>query len=434
MTAAKIESLDREGRGVARVDGKAIFIEGALAGEEVEFTSFRKKPNYELAQVTEVKRASGERIEPRCPHFGVCGGCSMQHLEPKTQVAAKQRVLEDNLWHIGKVKAGRMLSPIQGPSWGYRERARLTSRFVVKKDTVLVGFHERKSSFVADMRSCEVLPPAVSDLLVPLRALVGGMAMRERMPQIELAIGTRVTVLVFRNLDPVGEADGALLRGFAELHGVQVWLQPKGPDTAYPFWPLDAPRLDYCLPDFGVTLEFSPTDFTQVNQAVNTVMVRRAMSLLDPRPGDMIGDMFCGLGNFTLPIAACGAQVLGVEVNAQLVAKGERNAAENGLSALARFAVANLFVEASCAALPRFDKLLIDPPREGAVELLKAIGDDGPSRIVYVSCDPATLARDAGFLVHDKGYELVAAGVINMFPHTSHVESIALFERPSRRG
>jgi 23S rRNA (uracil1939-C5)-methyltransferase len=220
------------------------------------------------------------------------------------------------------------------------------------------------------------------------------------------------------------------MRAFAELHGVQIWLQPKGPDTAYPFWPLDAPRLDYALPDFGVQLEFSPTDFTQVNQAVNRVMVRRAMSLLDPRPGELIGDMFCGLGNFTLPIAACGAQVLGVEVNAQLVGKGERNAAENGLSGLARFAVANLFVEASCAALPRFDKLLIDPPREGAVELLKAIGDDGPARIVYVSCDPATLARDAGFLVHEKGYELAAAGVINMFPHTSHVESIALFERP----
>jgi 23S rRNA (uracil1939-C5)-methyltransferase len=430
MPLAAVESLDREGRGVARVDGKAIFIEGALAGEVVQFTSFRKKPNYELAQVTAVERASGERVEPRCKHFGVCGGCSMQHLEPKTQVAAKQRVLEDNLWHIGKVKAGRMLSPIHGPSWGYRERARLTSRFVVKKDTVLVGFHERKSSFVADMDSCEVLPPALSDLLVPLRNLVGAMAIRERMPQIEVAIGEHVTVLVLRNLEAVGEADAALLRAFAEQRHVQIWLQPKGPDTAYAFWPLDVPRLDYSLPEFGVTLEFSPTDFTQVNQAVNQVMVRRAIALLDPQPGELIGDMFCGLGNFTLPIAACGANVVGVEVNAQLVGKGERNAAENGLESLARFDVANLFVEASCAALPRFDKLLIDPPREGAVELLKAIGEDGPWRIVYVSCDPATLARDAGFLVHEKGYELLAAGVINMFPHTSHVESIALFERP----
>lgn len=429
-----MESLDREGRGVAHVEGKAIFIEGALAGETVQFASYRKKPSYELAQATAIERASGERVEPQCPHFGVCGGCSMQHLEPRAQVAAKQRVLEDNLWHIGKVRAARMLSPIHGTSWGYRQRARLTSRFVVKKDTVLVGFHERKSSFVADMNSCEVLPAAMSALLVPLRQLVGTLAIRERMPQIEVAIGEHVTVLVFRNLEPVGAADAALLRAFAEARGVQIWLQPKGPDTAAPFWPLDAPRLDYSLPDFGVRLEFSPTDFTQVNQQVNRVMVRRAMALLDPRPGEIIGDMFCGLGNFTLPIAACGASVLGVEVNAQLIGKGERNAAENGLGALARFAVANLFVEASCAALPCFDKLLVDPPREGAIELLKAIGVDGPRRIVYVSCDPATLARDAGFLVHEKGYELAAAGVINMFPHTSHVESIALFERPRRSG
>ncbi len=432
MTLAHIESLDREGRGIARVEGKAIFIEGALAGETVRYTSYRKKPSYELAQVTSIERASGERTSPRCVHFGICGGCSMQHLEPRAQVAAKQRVLEDNLWHIGKVRAGRMLAPIYGPSWGYRERARMTARFVVKKDKVLVGFHERKSSFVADMNSCEVLPGFLSDLLVPLRELVGSLHIRERMPQIEVAIGEHVSVLVFRNLEEVGEADASLLRAFAEARHVQIWLQPKGPDTAYPFWPLDAPRLDYSLPEFGVTLEFSPTDFTQVNQAINRVMVRRALGMLDPRPGERIGDMFCGLGNFTLPIAACGADVLGVEGNAQLVGKGERNAVANGLGSRARFAVANLFVEASCQALPRFDKLLIDPPREGAVELLKSIGDDGPWRIVYVSCDPATLARDAGFLVHDKGYELVSAGVINMFPHTSHVESIALFERAAK--
>ena len=432
MTLANIESLDREGRGVARVDGKTIFIEGALAGEVVHFTSYRKKPSYEIAQVNSVERASGERVTPRCAHFGVCGGCSMQHLEPRAQVAAKQRVLEDNLWHIGKVRAGRMLAPIYGPSWGYRERARMSARFVVKKDKVLVGFHERKSSFVADMDSCEVLPEFLSALLVPLRDLIGSLAMRECIPQIEVAIGENVSVLVFRNLEAVGEGDAVMLRAFAEANKVQIWLQPKGPDTAYPFWPLDAPRLDYSLPEFGVSLEFSPTDFTQVNQAINRVMVRRAIGLLDPRPGELIGDMFCGLGNFTLPIAACGADVLGVEGNAQLVGKGERNALANSLGSRARFAVANLFVEASCQALPRFDKLLIDPPREGAVELLRAIGDDGPSRIVYVSCDPATLARDAGFLVHEKGYELVAAGVINMFPHTSHVESIALFERQKK--
>jgi len=305
---------------------------------------------------------------------------------------------------------------------------------VPKKGGVLVGFHERKSSFIADMTSCEVLPLRISDLLLPLRALIGGLSNPTRLPQIELAVGEAVTVLVLRILDPLSAADEDALRGFAAKHGIQFWLQTKGPDTAQPFFPADAPPLYYSLPEFGVRIHFRPTDFTQVNHAVNRILVRHALALLDPRPGERIADLFCGLGNFSLPIASRGAQVLGVEGNAELVRRAEANARENGLGARARFQSANLFEASTCAAFGGndgggFDKLLIDPPRDGAVEVVKALGEGGPRRIVYVSCDPGTLARDAEVLVQVKGYRLVAAGVINMFPHTSHVESIALFER-----
>ncbi|MCX7142241.1 MAG: 23S rRNA (uracil(1939)-C(5))-methyltransferase RlmD [Proteobacteria bacterium] len=432
-----IESLDREGRGIARVEGKAIFIDGCLPGERVSYTPYKKKAKYEMASATEIHEASGARVIPRCPHFGVCGGCSMQHLEAHSQVAVKQRVLEDNLWHIGKVRPEVVLRPIYGHPWGYRHRARMSARMVLKKGGALVGFHERKSTFVADMTSCEVLPRPISDMIVPLRRLIEGLSAPTRLPQIELAVGEAVTVLVLRILDPLSPQDEDLLRTFAAQHGIQFWLQTKGPDTAQPFFPLDAPPLFYSLPEFGVQVFFRPTDFTQVNHAVNRILVRHAMNLLDPRPGERIADLFCGLGNFSLPIASRGAEVLGVEGNAGLVRQAEDNARRNGLGANARFEVANLFDATSCAAFGRndsgagggFDKLLIDPPRDGAVEVVKALEADGPRRIVYVSCDPATLARDAEVLVHVKGYRLAAAGVINMFPHTSHVESIALFER-----
>jgi len=432
-----IESLDREGRGIARVEGKAIFIEGGLPGETVSYASYRRKPTYEQATATAVHRASAAREQPRCPHFGVCGGCSMQHLEAHAQVAAKQRVLEDSLWHIGKVRAETMLRPIYGQAWGYRHRARLSVRLVPKKGGVLVGFHERKSSFIADMTSCEVLPRRISDLIRPLRSLIAGLSIPTRLPQIELAVGEEVTVLVLRILDPLSPADGDALRSFAAQHGIQFWLQSKGPETAEPFFPRQAPPLYYALPEFGVQIHFRPTDFTQVNHAVNRILVRHAMALLDPRPGERIADLFCGLGNFSLPIASRGAGVLGVEGSAELVRRAEDNARTNGLAGRARFEVANLFDAASCVVFggndsgagSGFDKLLIDPPRDGAVEVVKALREGGPRRIVYVSCDPATLARDAEVLVHVKGYRLAAAGVINMFPHTSHVESIALFER-----
>ena len=430
--AVVIESLDREGRGIARVEGKAIFIEGGLPGETVSYSSYRRKPTYEQAIATAVHEPSAAREIPRCPHFGTCGGCSMQHLELHSQVAAKQRVLEDSLWHIGKVRAETMLRPIYGQAWGYRHRARLSVRLVPKKGGVLVGFHERKSSFIADMGSCEVLPRRISDLIRPLRGLIAGLSNPTRLPQIELAVGEEVTVMVLRILEPLSSLDEDALRDFAAQNGIQFWLQTAGPDTAEPLFPQQAPALYYSLPEFGVHIHFRPTDFTQVNHAVNRILVRRAMHLLDPRPGERIGDLFCGLGNFSLPIARRGADVLGVEGSAELVRLAEANARNNGLAERARFQAANLFDAANCAQFGAknggFDKLLIDPPRDGAVEVVKALQEGGPRRIVYVSCDPATLARDAGVLVHAKGYRLAAAGVINMFPHTSHVESIALLE------
>ena len=429
--SVKVESLDHEGRGVAHADGKAIFIEGALPGEIVEYSSYRKKPSFEMAQVTQVLKQSFTRTPPRCAHFGVCGGCLLQHMDASAQVAAKQRILEENLKRIGKVAPSQMLAPVHGPIWGYRHRARMSVRLVPKKGGVLVGFHERKSSFIADMHRCEIMPKRISDLIDPLRELIGGLSIRERMPQIEFALGERVDALVLRILEPLTPEDEVKLRDFADEHHIQWWLQPKGPDTVYPFYPLEAPSLNYTLPEFGIEMPFSPTEFTQVNPDINRVLVRRALTMLDPQPGESIADLFCGLGNFTLPIARRGAQVVGVEGSAALVARAAANAAHNGLSDRTRFAQANLFeaTEESLVALGRFDKLLIDPPRDGAIEVVKSLGSEPPGRIVYVSCNPATLARDASVLVHDKGYTLKAAGVVNMFPHTGHVESIALFEK-----
>lgn len=431
MPVGIIESLDHEARGITRLEGKTIFVEGALPLEEVEYSSYRKKPSYELAQVTRIVRASGDRVAPACPHFGVCGGCSMQHADHPAQIAAKQRVLEDNLWHIGRIKPEQLYSPIYGEQWGYRHRARVSVRLVPKKGGMLVGFHEKRSSYIADMRECRNLPRHVSDLLLPLRELTGALSIRDRMPQVEVAVGERCTVLVFRILEPIDGNDEALLRDFGDRHGVQIWLQPKGPDSVTRFYPEDGEALSYTLPEFGIELFFSPTEFTQVNHAINRVLVRRAMALLDPQPGERIADMFCGLGNFTLPIARSGARVVGIEGSAALVRRAAENAAANGLSANTEYGVANLFEasEESLAALGRFDKMLIDPPREGAIEVVKALGADGPQRIVYVSCNPSTLARDAAVLTTQKGYRMRGAGVVNMFPNTSHVESIALFER-----
>ena len=428
---AVIESIDHEGVGVAHVDGKVTFIDGGVTGERVLFARRRSRGNFDLGTVTEVLRESSQRVVPRCRYFGTCGGCAMQHVDAAAQVAAKQRVLEDNLERIGKVKPDHMLPPVIGPAWGYRNRARLSVHYVAKKGGVLVGFHERRSSFVADTLSCEVLPPAVATLIPELRAMFTSMQVRDRIPQLELAVGEDVTVFVLRHLEPIPEADRAKLRDFADRHGIQWWLQPKGPDTAHPFHPLDAPALDYRLPEFGLRLRFQPTDFTQVNAGVNRVLVKRAVDLLDPRPDERVGDLFCGLGNFSLPLATRAAQVVGIEGSPGLVARAAENARLNGLEARTTFFAHDLYADAqgALARLGAVDKLLIDPPRDGAVEICKSLPEPGPSRIVYVSCSPATLARDAGVLVNLKGYRLAAAGVVNMFPHTGHVESIALFIR-----
>lgn len=429
---ATIESLDHEGRGVTHVDGKTIFVEGALPGEEVQYSSYRRKPSYELAQATRIVRASSTRVEPACRYFGVCGGCSMQHLDQASQAAAKQRVLEDALWHIGKVRPEEIYAAIRGPAWEYRYRARLSVRLVPKKGGVLVGFHEKRSSFIADMLSCEVLPGRVSRMLPELRQLVAGLTIANRLPQIEVAIGDTVTALVLRVLETPSAGDEARLRDFAQRHEIQLFLQPGGPDSAFLFHPAQAPALSYTLPDFDVRLAFRPTDFTQVNHGVNRMLVRRALALLAPRPSERIADLFCGLGNFTLPIARSGAHVVGVEGSLALVARAQENALLNGLAELTEFRSANLFdaTAESLAELGRIDKLMIDPPREGAIAVVKAIDEArAPGRIVYVSCNPATLARDSAVLIHEKGYRLRGAGIANMFPQTSHVESIALFER-----
>ncbi len=436
-----VESLDLEAQGVARrADGKVVFIEGALPGERVQVQVSRKKNNWEQGLMSALARESAQRVRPGCPHFGLhagaCGGCKMQHLHPAAQVAVKQRVLEDNLWHLGKLKPERMLRAIEGPAWGYRDRARLSVRFVAKKGTVLIGFHERRSRYVADMSVCPVLPARVSAMLLPLRALIGSMDQRDRLPQIELAAGDGVTALVLRHLEPLTEADIERLRAFAAAHEVQWWLQSKGPDTVR-LLDDEGPVLSYRLPEFGITMPFKPTDFTQVNPHINRVLVERALRLLAPQRHERVIDWFCGLGNFTLPLATLAGEVLGIEGSETLVARARDNAQRNGLAERTRFSVRNLFeiTTADLRALDPAERWLIDPPREGAFALAKAMADlngapgwTPPQRIVYVSCNPSTLARDAGLLVHRAGYRCSLAGVINMFPHTAHVESMAVFD------
>ena len=437
----EVESLDLEAQGVAhRADGKVVFIEGALPGERVQVNVARKKNQWEQGQMSALARESAQRVRPGCPHFGLhagaCGGCKMQHLHPSAQVAVKQRVLEDNLWHLAKVRPERILRPIEGPAWGYRDRARLSVRFVAKKGAVLIGFHERKSRYVADMQVCPVLPPRVSAMLLPLRELVGGMDQRDRLPQIELAVGDGVTALVLRHLEPLSAADVQRLRDFGAAQDVQWWLQPKGPESVHRLDEGGA-ELAYRLPEYGITLPFKPTDFTQVNAYINRVLVDRAVRLLDAQPQERVIDWFCGLGNFTLPLATRARQVLGVEGSETLVARARDNARLNGLAARTTFEARNLFeigADELRAAGPA-ERGLVDPPREGAFALAKALAElhgaggwAAPARIVYVSCNPATLARDAGLLVHQAGYRCSLAGVVNMFPHTAHTESMAVFD------
>lgn len=425
-----IESLEQEGRGVGHWQGKTIFVEGGLPGERLEFSPYRRKPAYEFAKAGRLMRASAQRVAPRCPHFGVCGGCSLQHFEPRAQVAAKQRILEDALWHIGRVRPEHMLPAIYGPAWEYRKRARMTVRNVVKKGGVLVGFHEKSSSYVADMLSCQVLPRKISALLPTFRELVGSLSIRDRLPQIELACGDQIDAVVLRILQPLDAADEVKVRSFADRHELVVYLQSSGPESARLFHPADAPPLAYRLPEFDLEMTFGPTEFTQVNPAMNRVLVGRAVKLLDPQPGERVADMFCGLGNFSLAIARTGASVVGCEGGGSLVERASSNAERNGLGSRSCFVQVDLFKQAEAVldAQGNFDRMLIDPPRDGAMELVKALRAPFPRRIVYVSCNPATLARDAAVLVEVHGYRLAAAGIVNMFPHTAHVESLAVFE------
>ena len=475
-----VESLDIEAQGVAhKADGKVVFIDGALPFEVVSANTNRKKDNWEKATLTAIQHESSQRVTPGCPHFGMhegaCGGCKMQHLHIAAQVAVKQRALEDGLWHLGKLKAGNVMRPIEGPAWGYRYRARISVKFVRKKNDVLIGFHERKSRYVADMKECHVLPKHVSDLLMPLRALISSMDAKETIPQLELAVGDDVIAMVVRHMEPLSEGDSAKLRAFAVEHpAVQWWLQPKGLDTVHL---MDeklgkVSTLSYALPQFGITMPFKPTDFTQVNPHINQVLVARALRLLDVQKTERVIDWFCGLGNFTLPLATQAKEVLGVEGSEELVARSRQNYLLNqqknndeitnknmplagvyiDLSAT-NFEVRNLFeITGSVLAEDGIaEKWLMDPPREGAFALVKALVElvtqatnptienpseavknwQPPKRIVYVSCNPATLARDAGLLVNEAGYTCTAAGVVNMFPHTAHVESIACFVKTS---
>ena len=467
----KVKSLDLEAQGVAhKPDGKVVFIDGALPFEVVSAQIHRSKNSFEKGTLTEIHRESSQRVRPECPHFGLhegaCGGCKMQHLHVGAQVAVKQRVLEDNLWHIGKVKPDNILRAIEGPAWGYRYRARLSVKNVRKKGSVLVGFHERKSRYVADMRECRVLAPHVSAMLVPLRELIASMDAVEALPQIELAVGDMegqgasgdVTALVLRHLAPLSDGDLNRLRQFAVLHtGVQWWLQPKGLETVHRLDEVpghETAQLAYALPDFGITMPFRPTDFTQVNPHINRVLVSRALGLLKVTRQERVIDWFCGLGNFTLPLATQAREVLGVEGAEALVQRSRENLKLNQAVAPVKstlsattFVARNLF-EMTPEVLVgdgAADKWLVDPPREGAYALVQALAAvrqrlaDGvasaaeqrwspPRRIVYVSCNPATLARDAGVLVQEGGYRCAAAGVVNMFPHTAHVESIAVFD------
>lgn len=438
---AHVDRLDQEGRGIARRDGKVVFIQGALPGEDVIYEELRSKSSYDMGRVSSILKESVIRVKPRCPVFGFgpgsCGGCAMQHIEPLAQVAYKEKVLLDTLWHIGKVRPESMLSPIYGPTWHYRHRARLTVRDVAKKGGVLVGFHEKASSYVCDMRECPILTKNVSDMLVPLRGLVSSLSIRQRMPQIEVAVGgDGRTALVFRTLEEPSGEDMERLLAFGREWGADIWLQPKGPESAHPVDPANEEALGLELPEFGVRISFKPTDFTQVNHELNEVMVSRAIRLLDIPKDGKVADFFCGLGNFTLPIATRASRVIGIEGSEGLVARARRGAEANGLKEKTEFVARNLFTwcEADWKALQKrlggIDRVLVDPPREGALALSRVLAatEDRPARVVYVSCNPATLARDCAILHHEGGWHIRAAGVMNMFPHTGHVESMAVLE------
>ncbi len=425
---ATIESLEHDGRGVAHIDGKVIFIEGALPGEEVLFQYTSQRKSFDEGKAVEIVTPASARVTPKCAHADICGGCSLQHMEADAQIEAKQQIMLGHFKHLGKVWPQEILPPLTGSRWGYRQKARLGARYVAKKERLLVGFREKRSAFLADIQRCEVLHPAVGEHLLELSDLIRGLSIFERVPQVEVAISDDVVALVFRHLDEFNDADLDSLRHFGQAQNIHIYLQPQGPDSIHLLWP-DASRLSYRLDEFNVELCFQPSDFTQVNSDINRKMVSRAIDMLDPQPHERVLDLFCGLGNFTLPLARRAQHVVGVEGDDLLVQRGRENAALNQMNNV-EFYGADLTQEPHQHPWfgQGFDKILIDPPRSGAYEIVQLLDKFGASRIVYVSCNPATLARDAGVLV-EKGYTLKQAGVMDMFPHTTHVESIALFEK-----
>jgi 23S rRNA (uracil1939-C5)-methyltransferase len=430
-----IDSIDLDGNGIGHLDGKVYFIDGAITGETVIAEVTRIKPSYSKGRTIKVLVERSIRTAPKCPHYEVCGGCSMQHIEANAQVAIKNRALEDMLKRIGRQVPEQIMPPIYGSFWGYRHRARLSTRFVIKKDRFFVGFHEKSSSYVADMQECHVLPKHVSDLLVPLGNMLLTLSIFMRIPQIELAVGEGVTALVLRHLEPLSDSDLETLRLFGRKWQVDWWLQPAGPSTAYRLEAEKSLLLTYRIPSFGIQIHFKPTDFTQVNHMINDSMISRAVSLLNLNSEDKVLDLFCGLGNFSLPLATKSSFVKGFEGSQDLVDRAIENAKLNQLADKTEFYVRNLF-EVSVLdweSWGLFNKVLVDPPRDGALEICKAIAgartEFQPERIVYVSCNPGTLARDTAVLCNLGLYKLTKAGVVNMFPHTSHVESIAVFDR-----
>jgi len=424
-----ITDLSHDGRGVAHVDGKALFVAGALPGERVSLRALTRHRHFDEAKVESVLKASPDRIEPRCIHFGVCGGCALQHLAPAAQIAAKQRVLAENFERIGKVAPERWLDPLTSEPWGYRRKGRLSVKWVAKKDKALVGFREDNPRFVADLSICHTLLPEVGHRIAAIGELVGSLDAKRDIAQIEIAAGDATVALVFRHLQPLSDEDIARLKAFAQQHDLAILLQPGGPDSVRALWP-ETIALSFRIPDSDVDIAFKPLDFVQVNAGMNRLMIAHALALLDPQPEDRVLDLFCGLGNFTLPLARRVGSVVGVEGDAGLVARARENAAANGITN-AEFFAADLAADQRGApwAVRDYDKLLFDPPRSGAAAMLEYLPRKKTRRIVYVSCHPGSLARDAGTLVQQHGFRLVAAGVMDMFPHTAHVESIALFER-----
>ncbi len=425
-----VVDLSHEAQGIARLDGRAIFIDGALPGETVEVQLLQRRKGVQEAKLIRVVKASADRVEPKCQHYAMCGGCAEQHLSPERQLQLKQTQLLDNMARIGKVDVPTVLPPLQADVWNYRRRARLGARWVPQKNRTLVGFRERSNSKLADISRCEVLREPLSSLIEPLSMLLGSLSVRDRVPQVEAAVADNVTALVIRILDDLTEADHVALHAFRVQHGVQIYLQREGYDSIKPLHAETVQPLIYALPQFKLEFEFLPNDFIQVNGALNEQMVALALQLLAVEPQDEVLDLFCGLGNFSLPLAQQAARVLGIEGEATLVERARDNARRNGLSNV-EFMVANLFEEHADSPFARrkFNKVLLDPPRAGAREILPVIAKCGAQRVVYISCHPGSLARDTDILVHELGYTLQSAGVLDMFPHTAHVESVAVFDR-----